>query len=260
MKEKRTVIQGTASSLRCLRPGFRAAAVVAILLAAGCATGKTGEKSSQELYEEGNRLAGKKSYPEAIDSYRAAARTYRGADLDAAIQIALADAQFKNEDYAAAAESYAEFLRMHPHNAQADYAQLRIGSSWSKQMCTADRSQAAAHKAVAAYEALLRGYPRSSLLDEGRKGLADARRRIAEHELSVARFYERRGSYRAAAGRYEVVLQEYGDLGFAEQSLYELGRCYERLQDGARAAQLFEQLRRDFPQSRYLKEIGDHKG
>jgi outer membrane protein assembly factor BamD len=235
-------------------------AAVAIVLAAGCATGKTGEKSSQELYEEGNRLASKKSYPEAIDAFRAAARTYRGADLDAAIQVALADAQFKNEDYGAAAESYAEFLRMHPHNAQADYAQLRIALCWSKQMCSADRSQGAAHKAVDAYEALLRGYPRSTLLEEGRKGLAEARRRIAEHELSVAQFYERRGSWRAAAGRYEVVLGEYGDVGFAEQVLYALGRCYERLQDTERAAQLFEQLRRDFPQSRYLKELGDRKG
>jgi outer membrane protein assembly factor BamD len=126
-------------------------------------------------------------------------------------------------------------------------------------MGIAERSQGAAHKAVAAYEALLRGYPRSSLLEEGRRGLAEARRRIAEHELSVGEFYSRRGSYRAAAGRFELVLREYADLGYAERALYELGRCYERLQETERAAQLFEQLRREFPQSRYLKELDERR-
>ena len=237
-----------------------AALAAAALLASGCAAGKTTQKSSQEWYDEGTRLAGKKQYPEAIEAFREASRTYRGADLDADIQIALADAQYSNEEYPSAVEAYTEFLRMHPHNARADYAQLRIGACWSEQIADAERSQGAAHKAVAAYEALLRGYPRSSHLEAGRKGLEKARRRIAEHELSVGAFYSRRGAYRAAAGRFDLVLREYGDLGFAERALYELGRCYERLRETERAEQLFEQLRRDFPQSPYLKELGEHRG
>jgi outer membrane protein assembly factor BamD len=236
-----------------------AALATAALLVSGCAAGKTTQKSSQEWYDEGARLAGKKQYPEAIEAFREASRTYRGADLDADIQIALADAQFSNEEYPSAVEAYTEFLRMHPHNARADYAQLRLGLSWSKQMGIAERSQGAAHKAVAAYETLLRSYPRSSLLEEGRRGLAEARRRIAEHELSVGEFYARRGSYRAAAGRFELVLREYADLGYAERTLYELGRCYEQLQEAERAARIFEQLRRDFPQSPYLKQLDERR-
>ena len=249
------MIHRTARLRRRVSAPLLAALATAALLASGCAAGKTTQKSSQEWYDEGTRLAGKKQYPEAIEAFREASRTYRGADLDADIQIALADAQFSNEEYPSAVEAYTEFLRMHPHNARADYAQLRVGLSWSKQMGIAERSQGAAHKAVAAYETLLRSYPRSSLLEEGRRGLAEARRRIAEHELSVGEFYARRGSYRAAVGRFELVLREYADLGYAERALYELVRCYEGLQETERAAQIFEQLRRDFPQSRYLKEL-----
>ena len=236
-----------------------AAVAAAALLASGCAGTPTREKTSREWYDEGVGLAGKKRYPEAVEAFREAAKTYRDAELDAEIQLALADAQFSNEEYPSAAEAYGEFLRMHPHNARADYAQLRIGASWSKQMGIAERSQGAAHNAVAAYEALLRGYPRSSLLEEARRGLAEARRRIAEHELSVGEFYSRRGSLRAAAGRFELVLREYGDLGYAERALYELGLCYERLQETERADEFFEQLRREFPQSRYLKELEERR-
>jgi len=239
-----------------------AACCVLAVFAPACAGsgGDVRDKSAQQWYDEGAKLVEKKKYPEAIEAFREAASTYRGADLDADIQIALADAYFGNEEYPAAAEAYGEFLRLHPHNARADYAQLRVALSWSKQMSGPERSPDAARKAAAAYEALLRGYPRSSHLDAAREGLVAARRSIADHELSVADFYRRTGSWRAAAGRYELVLGEYGDLGYTERVLYELGRCYEQLQEAERAAGLFERLRREFPQSRYLKELDGRKG
>jgi len=123
-----------------------------------------------------------------------------------------------------------------------------------------DRSPDAARKALAAYEALLRGYPRSTLLDQGREGLVAARRRIAEHELAVADFYRRTGKYQAAAGRYEVVLRDFADLGYAERALFELGGCYRQLRDEEKAERYYEQLRREYPQSRYLKDLEKSKG
>jgi outer membrane protein assembly factor BamD len=257
---EQSVIRRTAPSV------FSAIVPATILLAAavltGCAgTGKAGrEKTSQEWYDEGAKLAGRKKYDEALEAFREASRGYRGADLDADIQIALADTYFNKEEYPAAVEAYTEFLRLHPHNARADYAQFRIGLSWQKQMRGADRSPDGARKAQAAYEALLRGYPRSTLLDQGREGLVAARRRIAEHELYVADFYRRTGKYQAAAGRYEVVLRDFADLGYADRALFELGGCYRMLRDDEKAERFYDQLRREYPQSRYLKDIGGTKG
>jgi outer membrane protein assembly factor BamD len=236
-------------------------AVLAAVVLTGCAgAGTVKEKTSQEWYDEGARLAGKKKYDEALEAYKQAAGGYRGADLDAEIQLALADTYFNQESYPAAVEGYTEFLRLHPHNARADYAQFRIGQAWQRQMRSADRSPEAAIKAMAAYDALLRGYPRSLLLDQGREGLAASRRRVAEHELTVADFYRRTERYRAAAGRYELVVRDYSDLDFADRALYDLGRCYRMLREQEKADQLFEQLRREHPQSRFVKELDTTKG
>jgi len=231
-------------------------------LLAGCAGSGSSvrEKSAQEWYDEGATLVAKKKYDEALEAFRQASGGYRGAALDADIQVALADTYFLKEEYPAAVEAYSEFLRLHPHNTRADYAQFRIGLCWQKQMRGADRSQDPARKAAAAYEALLRGYPRSQLLEAGREGLTAARRRLAEHELNVADFYRRTGADRAAAGRYEVVLRDYADLGFADRVLFDLANCYRRLQEEEKAAQLFERLRRDFPESRFVREIESAKG
>ncbi len=245
----------------CRTLAFTGVLAVAALLA-GCAgnQGAVREKTSQEWYDQGARLAGKEKYEEAVTAFKEAAKGYRGADLDADIQISLADAYFNKEEYPAAAEAYTEFLRLHPHNGRADYVQFRIAISWQKQMRSVDRSSEPAYKAVAAFEALLRGYPRSTLLAQGREGLAAARRRIAEHELYVADFYRRTEKYRAAAGRYELVLRDYADSGYADQVLYELGRCYRELREQVKADQAYDQLRREYPQSRFVKDLDKSKG
>jgi outer membrane protein assembly factor BamD len=257
-KEKRAVIR------RTVPPSLVAAVfvVAAASVLSGCAGSGSAvkEKTSQQWYDEGSQLAQKKKYDEALEAYREAAKGYRGADLDSDIQIGLADTYFNQESYPSAVEAYTEFLRLHPHNARADYAQYRLGLSWLKQLPrSAERSPEAAIKAVGAFEALLRGYPRSGLLDAGREGLAAARRRVAEHELSVADYYRRCGKFAAAAGRYELVLRDYADLGFADRVLYELGCCYQGLSDPGKADRMFEQLRREHPQSKFLKELDTTK-
>lgn len=244
-----------------LRTFVFAGATLAALFS-GCAGnhGAVREKTSQEWYDQGALLAGKEKYDEALAAFKEAAKGYRGADLDADIQIALADAYFNKEEYPAAVEAYTEFMRLHPHNAHADYAQFRIALSWQRQMRSADRSPEPARKALAAFEALVRGYPRSTLLEQGREGLAAARRRLAEHELYIADFYRRTEKYRAAAGRYELVLRDYADSGYADQALFELGGCYRKLREQEKADRFYDQLRREYPQSRFVKDLEKTKG
>jgi len=239
-----------------------AAAILSAVLFAGCAGsgGAVREQTSQEWFAQGTSLAAKEKYDEALEAFKEASKGYRGADLDADIQIALAEAYFSKQEYPAAMEAYSEFLRLHPHNARADYAQFRIGVSWQNQMRSADRSPEPALKAAAAFEALLRGYPRSTLLEQGREGLAAARRRVAEHELTVANFYRRTEKYRAAVGRYEVVLRDYADSGYADEVLFQLGGCYRKLRDQEKADQYYEQLRREYPKSRFVKDLDTSKG
>ncbi len=238
-----------------------ATAILAAALA-GCAgnAGVVREKTSQEWYDQGAQLAGKEKFDEALTAFKEAAKGYRNADLDADIQVALADAYFNKEEYPAAVEAYTEFLRLHPHSPRADYSQFRIALCWQKQMRTADRSPEPARKALAAFEALVRGYPRSPLLDKGREGVVACRRRIAEHELYVADFYRRTEKFRAAAGRYELVLHDYADSGYADQALFELGGCYRNLREQEKADQFYDQLRREYPQSRFVKELDKFKG
>ena len=250
-----------AVTLKFGAPVFGWALVVAVMFA-GCAgsTAPVREKTSQEWYDEGTLKAGQQKYDEALGVFKEAAKGYRSADLDADIRIALGDSSFAKEEFSAAAEAYTEFLRLHPHNPRADYAQFKIALCWQKQMRSADRSPDEARKAAAAFEALLRGYPRSSLLGQGRDGLVVVRRRMAEHELSVAGFYRRKERYRAAIIRYELVVRDFADSGYADEALFELAGCYRKMNDSDKADQMAAQLRREYPQSRFVKDLDKAKG
>lgn len=259
---------------RMLRVTLFGCAVSGLAVAglAGCATTPAvKEKSAREWFDEGQgKLAEKKkflslfevspSYDEAIEAFREASKGYRDADLDSQIQIALADAYFAKEDYPMAAEAYGEFLRLHAHNSRSDWAQYQIGMSHLKQVRGADRSQESALRALAAFEVLVRSYPRSAWVSKAQENVLACRRHIADHERYVGDFYYRTGGYAAAAGRYETIVRAYGDTGLADEALYQLGRCYIKLQQDEKAAQLFDQLRRDFPQSRFVKELDNQKG
>src|SRR3990172_3477561 len=87
---KRTVIRRTMPSLWSIAavPG----AVLVVSLLAGCAGtgGAVREKTSQEWYDQGGRLAAAGKHDDALQAFREASKSYRGADLDADIQIALA--------------------------------------------------------------------------------------------------------------------------------------------------------------------------
>ncbi|HET6346223.1 MAG TPA: outer membrane protein assembly factor BamD, partial [Myxococcota bacterium] len=82
-----------------------------------------------------------------------------------------------------------------------------------------------------------------------REHLAACRRKLADHEMYVARFYFARQRWRAAAGRAEGLLQEYHGLGLDAEALWLLARADEASGDRAAAAKALGVLVQDYPGS-----------
>jgi outer membrane protein assembly factor BamD len=231
-------------------------------MAGGCAGPGSGvdDRTSKDWYEDGMRLMQKKRYQGAVESFKEAATLYRDAALDSDIQMALGDAYFQDEKYDEAVEAYREFLRVHPRNRFSDRAQFQIGMCFFMQMRGKDRSQEATQNALDAFEKVARNYPRSEMAAEAREKIVLCRKRLAEHELYVGRYYLRTKSYAAAVPRFDRVYQEYRDLGYGDDALYFLGLCYRKLDQGGKAREVWDLLIKDYPHSRYRKEIKDKEG
>lgn len=231
------------------------------LLATGCSSGQhAGERTSRDWYEEGLRNMDKRRYGAAIEAFQEAATLYRDANLDADIQFSLAEAFFRDGNYESAVEAYGEFLRLHPRHRKSDKAQFQIGMSYFKQMRGADRSQESTQLALEAFEKVVRNYPRSELAGEAREKIVFCRRRLADHEMYIGRYYFRTKAFEAALPRFDRVYHEFRDLGYGDEALYYLGLCYMRLDQGERARKAWDILMQDYPHSRYLEQIQDGEG
>ena len=124
-------------------------------------------------------------------------------------ELRLADCKFYMGDYDEAISLYEEFEKLHPTNEAVTYVIFQEGSCYYRLMKGPDRDQTSTHKLIETYERLLNRYPDSPYSYEARKRIAEAKNRLAQHEVLVARWYIRTGQAPQAKNRLETALDLY---------------------------------------------------
>ncbi len=81
------------------------------------------------------------------------------------------------------------------------------------------------------------------------------RENLAEHEYIVGDFYLRYRRPRAAADRFEYLLENYPAYSEKEKVLFKLGVAHARGREPEEAREAFERLAREFPESEYLARL-----
>lgn len=126
-------------------------------------------------------------------------------------ELRLADCEFYMGDYDEAILLYEEFEKLHPTNEAVTYVIFQEGSCYYRSMEGPDRDQTFTRKLIETYERLLNRYPDSPYSYEARKRMAEAKNRLAQHEVLVARWYIRTGQVPQAENRLETALDLYPD-------------------------------------------------
>jgi outer membrane protein assembly factor BamD (BamD/ComL family) len=91
--------------------------------------------------------------------------------------------------------------------------------------------------------------PDSQYAGDARERRAICRRKLAEHELYVGKFYFEQEQYNAAAGRFTVLLTQYQEAGMDDQALYYLGESLWRLEQRDAARKAFQRVVEEHSQS-----------
>jgi len=174
-------------------------------------------------------------------------------ELVAKAELKMADCAFMRKEYEEARERYSEFLKRYPLHPDVPYAQFQMAMSYFRQIRPEDRDQEATRKALEAFEEVMRRYPGTILAEKAKEKAAFCRRRLAEHELYVAKFYLRKGKEKAALGRALAALRIEGS-GLEDECLYLLAVIHRRLGNREEALRYLEALEKGYPSSPYLKE------
>ncbi len=115
------------------------------------------------------------------------------------------------------------------------------------ELTTIDRDPTPAQTVIKEMRKLLDKYPNSVYEEQAKKYIALCMDRLAQYELYVARFYHKKESYKAAAGRFEKLLKDYPGSSAEKDALYYAGLSYTQLGERDLARAKFEALVQKYP-------------
>ncbi|MEE9614972.1 MAG: outer membrane protein assembly factor BamD [Thermodesulfobacteriota bacterium] len=169
-------------------------------------------------------------------------------------QLMLGELHYKMANYEDAAAYYTTFVSMHPGHIKAPYAFFQKGMSHFKLVLASDRDQIETEKALFAFEDFVKSYPDSPYMGKAGELMVFLKRRLAESEFKVGKFYFKMKSYRGALARFMLVLKDYPDVGFTDETLYYVGRSYALLGEEGLATETFTTLVKEFPESPFARK------
>lgn len=209
--------------------------------------------------KKADELVSKKEYEEARKllleiKNRESAREY--APL---AQLKIADSYLKEDEPELAIAEYRRFLELYPESTYAPYAQYSIGMTYFRRIEGAERGAGTAHKALEEFLKLEKMYPRHPYGDVLPLRIQKCRNIIAEGELLIGKFYYKKGSYKAAIGRFEGIVKNYPDFKNLDETLYLLADSYKRLNIPDNAKHYLNMLKEKFPDSRFVKKAEGFK-
>jgi outer membrane protein assembly factor BamD len=254
-----------------LPPGTTAIALALALLAgassAGCSVASSGggsvsyRETARSNYDKGLAELKDENYPEAIKYLSYVKSKFPFSRYATLAELRIADAHFAQDKFLEAIDAYKLFMKFHPTHPEVTngYVAYRIGegfvqqipSDWFLVPPSHEKDQGATRDALRELQGFLRLYPQSKYLDKVRALYRSCLRKLADHELYVARFYLENDKPRATILRLETLLSRYPDAGVDPEVMLLLGQTYLKLEQRQKARETFANLIRKYPTDAY---------
>jgi len=220
-----------------------------LMLWTGCTTRKL--PSGQDFYSQGENYYNRHLYKGAIDNYQHLIDQYPFSAYaeDAELKIGLAYYQMKN--YPEAINSLTDFVRMHPTNKNLPMASYYLGMAYFDQIPAPWQDQSVTEKALAQFRVIERQYPESPFAGLAHDRIEVCREVLAQNELMIGTYYQKRANYRAAESRLAELMEQYPEAPVAPEALYNLGMTLEKEGKKYSAAQAFAAVDGHFKNTTY---------
>ena len=209
--------------------------------------------TAKENYEKGLRSLKGESYQDAAKYFNYVKSHFGFSKWATLSELGLADAALGREAFIEAIDDYEAFQRSHPsHERTVDgYCAYKVGEAHYKQVPTDwfllppsyEKDQGAVGDAMRVLSTFLDKYGDSTYAEKARTMYAETIRRLADHELYVARYYLDRNRPQAAIWRLEYVVNKYPGARRESEVLLLLGQVYLKQEKPREARDTFRRLR-----------------
>jgi len=178
------------------------------------------------LYAHGIDQVQKQQYDDSVKTFDAVEQNYPYSTWATHAQLMHGYAQYKQQNYDEAIDALSRFIALHPENSDIAYAYYLKALCYYEQIDDVQRDQTATYEAIQTLTDVTTRFPDSAYARDARIKLRLASNRLAGHDMTIGRFYEKQHLYAAAIGRYQDVIASYQITTYVPEALERLTECY----------------------------------
>lgn len=219
--------------------GFRAASLRNALLGAvalglaGCSGGMPslfggGEtapietRAAEDIFAEAQKDLADENPRRAAKMFDEIERLYPYSDLAKRAMLLSAYSSYEAGEYEDAITAAQRYVGFYPSDDQTDYARYIVAQSYYEQIVDVGRDQGVTEEALKSLRELIARHPKSDYVDDARLKLDTTLDQLAGKEMSIGRYYLKRGDYLAAINRFQTVVKQYDTTSHVQEALHRL--------------------------------------
>lgn len=201
------------------------------LLVAACGSSRPDyvEKPVEELYNEAFEALEKETYTQAALRFDEVERQHPYSQWARRSMLMSAYAYYMSNKYDDSILAAERFIALHPGNKDVGYAYYLKAVSFYEQIVDVGRDQKITEQALSSLDEVIRRFPESEYARDSRLKIDMARDHLAGKELTIGRYYLRRGQHIAAINRFRNVVERYQTTSHVPEALHRLVETYMAL-------------------------------
>jgi outer membrane protein assembly factor BamD len=220
-------------------------AVFLLFTLAACSSVPEGDesanKSVEQMYAEAKSALDDESYMQAISKLESLQSRFPYGRYAQQAQLELAYANYKLNEPLSAISAADRFIKQYPNNPHVDYAYYVkglanfnvdtgiLGLGKLADQDPTERDPRAAQDSFDAFKDLVTRFPGSKYAPDARLRMQYLVNALAQYEIHVASYYQRRGAHISAVNRARNVLTQYPNSTSAKDALSILVKGYDAL-------------------------------
>lgn len=219
--------------------------------------------SAQQLYNSAREALNSSDYTTALQLYDRLDALYPFTEFATQGRLEGIYAHYRSFSPELALSAADRFMRANPRHEHLDYVLYLRGLVNFDRGATdlldlldidsSTRDPINARRAFDDFGRLVRRFPNSIYAPDARQRMVYLRERIARHEMSIARFYEKRRAWVATSRRAQDIINKYQGTAIMPEALALLERAYSGLGLEERAMQIRDVRLASFPDDMQLQ-------
>lgn len=175
--------------------------------------------SLEVAYEKAKNQFDNENYSDAARAFETVVSIGRGTDIGQDAQFYLAESYYNNRRYLVAASEYSRYTQFHPNSPRRELADFKQAMSYYHLSPRFQLDQTYTERAIENFRLFNSRYPNSERRGEVVEKIEELREKLARRDYNAAEFYMRTSRYSSAAIYYGIVIDQYPETSWAEQSL-----------------------------------------